>query len=369
MSLCYRSRPSPNAHSPFSYNRPLEDFIMKAVYFHTHGGPEVLEYGDLPTPEPKPGEVLVMLKAAALNRSDLWVRTGWPGLKLEYPHIPGGDGAGIVAATGEGVTSLAAGDRVVIDGNLGCGECEMCLAGKDNLCARWNLLGETVRGTYAEYISLPQRQLVIIPAELSYETAAAASLVYLTAWHSLVTRGNVQAGESVLIIGAGGGVNTACIQVAKHLGAKVYVVGSNEAKLQKAQELGADVLIDRSKEDWSKAVFKLTERRGVDVVVDNVINGTLPSSLRSVRKGGRILTVGNTGGPKVELDNRYMFGKHISFLGSTMGTLDEFATVMGLVFEGKLQVPIDSTFPLAEARAAQERMEKGEGFGKIVLQQ
>jgi NADPH:quinone reductase-like Zn-dependent oxidoreductase len=342
---------------------------MKAVLFHRHGGPEVLEYADFPTPEPKPGEALVQLKASALNRADLWAREGWPGLKLAYPHIVGSDGAGVVAAVGEGVAGLAPGDRVVIDGNLGCGECDTCRAGFDNLCTRWHLLGETVRGTYAEYIALPERQLLKVPDGFPFEQAAAASLVFLTAWHSLATRGRVQPGETVLVVGAGGGVNTASIQVAKHLGATVMVVGSNEAKLQKAQELGADVLIDRSKHDWSKAVFTLTNRRGVDVVVDNVIGDTLHASMRAVRKGGRILTVGNTGGPKVEFDNRYMFGKHISFLGSTMGTLAEFAEVMRLVFAGRFKAPIDSTFPLAEARAAQEHMAGGEGFGKIVLAQ
>lgn len=311
--------------------------------------------------------MLVKLKASALNRVDIWTRQGWPGIKLEYPHIPGADGAGIVGAVGDGVTNFAPGDRVVIDGNLGCGKCEPCAAGQDNLCADWRLLGETVRGTYAECIALPERQLLKIPNGVQFETAAAAALVYLTAWHSLVVRGGLRAGESLLVVGASGGVNTASIQVAKHLGAVVYVVGSNAEKLAKAQELGADVLIDRSQEEWSKAVFKLTGRRGVDVVVDNVGAGTLGSSMRAVRKGGRILTVGNTGGPKFEFDNRYMFAKHISFLGSTMGTRQDFATVMGLVFAGKLRAPIDSLFPLKEARAAHERMESGEQFGKIVL--
>lgn len=342
---------------------------MKAILFHQHGGPEVVEYGDFPTPEPGPGEVLIQLKASALNRVDLWTRNGWPGIKLDYPHIPGADGAGIVSAVGEDVTNFSPGDRVVIDGNLGDGTCPACLAGQDNLCVNWHLLGETVRGTHAECIALPERQLLKIPDGFSFENAAAAALVYLTAWHSLVARGKAQAGESVLIVGAGGGVNTASIQIAKYLGATVYVVGSSAEKLAKAKELGADVLIDRSQEDWSKAVFKLTEKRGVDVVVDNVVAGTLPSSMRAVRKGGRILTVGNTGGPKLEFDNRYMFGKHISYLGSTMGTLADFKAVMSLVFEGKLKAPIDSVFPLKEARAAQERLERGENFGKIVLTQ
>ena len=340
---------------------------MKAVLFHKHGDPHVLEYTDFSTPEPGPAQVLVRIQAAALNRVDLWTRQGWPGIKLKYPHIPGADGAGEVVALGPGVTRWTVGERVVINANLGCGECEFCLAGQDNLCRDWHLLGETVRGTYAGYVSVPARNLYPIPDGFDVHAAAAAGLVYHTAWHSLITRGNLQAGESVLIVGASGGVNTASIQVARLAGAQVFVVGSGVEKLKLAEALGADYLIDRSKdENWSKVIYQLTNKRGVDVVVDNV-GTTFPLSFRAARKGGRILTVGNTGGAKFEIDNRFLFGKHLSVIGSSMGTLKDFATVMDLVFAGKLKPVIDHTFPLSEARAAHERLERGEQLGKITL--
>jgi NADPH:quinone reductase-like Zn-dependent oxidoreductase len=340
---------------------------VKAILLHAHGGLEALEYGEIPTPEPRPGEALVQLKAAALNALDLWVRKGWPGLKLEYPHIPGADGAGEVAALGPGVSGWTVGDRVVINSNLSCGECEFCLAGLDNRCRRWELLGETRRGTYAEYVRVPARNLYPMPDDYGYYSAAAAALVFHTAWHSLITRGGLRPGESVLVVGASGGVNTASIQIARLAGATVYVVSSSAEKLALAKSLGADFLIDRSLEpDWSKPVFQMTGKRGVDIVVDNV-GTTYPLSFRAARKGGRILTVGNTGGPNVEIDNRYIFAKHLSLIGSTMGTRSEFKTVMDLVFAGRLKPVIDSTFPLAQARAAQERLERGEQRGKITL--
>ena len=352
---------------------------MQAVLFHQHGGPEVLEYTDFPSPEPKPGEALVRLRAAALNRVDIFVRAGWPGLKLDLPHIPGADGAGEVVAINlphphplsrwergaEG--GVRVGDRVVINANLGCGHCEYCLAGKDNMCMDWHLLGETIRGTYAEYISLPVKQLYKLPDGFDLHQAAASALVYQTAWHSLVKRGGLQRGETVLVVGAGGGVNTASVQIGKLMGAQVIVVGSDAGKLAKAESLGADILIDRSKEEnWSKSVFLATNKRGADVVVDNV-GTTFMHSLRALRKGGRLLTVGNSGGPKFEIDNRYMFAKHLSIIGSTMSTLDDFREVMDLIVGGKLKPVMDSTFPLKDAAAAQARLEKNENFGKITL--
>ena len=340
---------------------------MKAVLFHKHGGAEVLEYSDFPEPQPAPGQVLVRLEAAALNRLDLWVRAGWPGIKLEYPHIPGADGAGVVAALGEGVTGWQAGDRVVINSNLGCGVCPACLAGKDNLCRDWHLLGETVRGTYAEYVAVPAGNLYPLPAGFDAHTAAAAALVYHTAWHSLITRGGLRPGESVLVVGASGGVNTASIQIARLAGAEVYVVGSSPEKLALAESLGAHHLIDRTQdENWPKTIYTLTGKRGVDVVVDNV-GTTFSLSFRAAAKGGRILTVGNSGGPKFEIDNRFIFGKHLSLLGSSMGTKADFAAVMALVIAGKLQVARDRTYPLRQAALAQQRLESGEQLGKITL--
>lgn len=307
------------------------------------------------------------LRAAALNRADVWAREGWPGLDLEYPHILGADGAGDVDALGPGVADFQPGDRVVINASLSCGECEFCISGRDNLCRDWELLGESVRGTYAEHVVVPGRNLLTIPDDFGYAEAAAASLVYHTAWHSLITKGDLRPGESVLIVGASGGVNTASLQVAKLTGARALVVGSNAEKLELARSLGADVLINRTEEDWSKAAYVATNRRGVDVVVDNVGKGTIPMSFRAARKGGRILTVGNTAGPKYEIDHRFIFGKHLSILGSTMGTHQDFRTVMGLVFEGKLDPVIDRSYPLREVQAAHERMEAGEQMGKITL--
>lgn len=340
---------------------------MKTTLFHQHGGPEVLQYTDFPTPEPKPGEVLVKLHVAALNRMDVMVRNGWPGLNLELPHINGADGAGEVVTLGKDARSFEIGDPVVINSNLGCGKCDYCLSGHDNMCRNWHLLGETIHGTYAEYVSVPARQLYKLPQGFDFHVAAASALVYQTAWHSLITRGNLRAGETVLVVGAGGGVNTASIDIAKFSGAQVVVIGSDAERLEKAEALGADVLIDRSKEEnWSKAVYLATSKQGVDVVVDNV-GITFMQSLRTLKKGGRLLTVGNSGGPKFEIDNRYMFAKHLSIIGSTMSNLSDFATVMGLVVAGKLKPTLDKSFPLKEAAAAQERLWKGENFGKITL--
>jgi NADPH:quinone reductase-like Zn-dependent oxidoreductase len=343
---------------------------MKAVLFRKHGGPEVLEFSNIPTPEPKPNEVLIRLHAAALNRMDIMVRNGWPGLKLALPHINGADGAGEIIALGPGVArqgKFKVCDRVVINANLGCGSCSSCLAGQDNMCKDWHLLGETVRGTYAEYISIPVRQVVKLSKGFDYHVAAAAGLVYLTAWHSLIVRGKLQAGEIVLIVGAGGGVNTACLDLAKHFGAQVIVISSNSAKQEQASAHGADIVIDRSNEpEWSKSVYLATKKHGVDIVVDNV-GTTFAQSLRTLRKGGRLLTVGNSGGAKFEIDNRFIFAKHLTIIGSTMGTRKDFSAVMDQVFKGKLHPIIDSTFSLADAPKAQERLWAGESFGKIVL--
>ena len=340
---------------------------MKAVYFYQHGGPDVLEFGRVSTPEPGQGYVLVRLRAASLNRLDLWVRQGWPGIKLDYPHIPGADGSGEIAALGAGVSGWSIGDRVVINANLCCGSCDYCLSGFENRCRKWGLLGETQRGTYAQYLALPVVNVYPLPAEFSYEAAAAAGLVFHTAWHSLIQRGQVRRGETVLVVGASGGVNTASIQIAKFAGARVIVVGADARKLALAESLGADVLIDRSRdENWAKAVYQVTEKRGADVIIDNV-GTTFPQSFRAAAKGGRILTVGNTGGARFEIDNRFIFSKHLSIFGSSMGTRQDFAEVMELVFARKLNPVIDRSFPLSDARAAHEYLEKGEQLGKVTL--
>jgi NADPH:quinone reductase-like Zn-dependent oxidoreductase len=341
---------------------------LKAILLHQHGNTDVLEYSDFPAPQPGPDQVLVRLKAAALNHLDIWVRKGWPGLKLAYPHIPGADGAGEIEALGESVTNWSIGERVVINPNLSCGTCEFCLVGMDNRCLDWGLLGETTRGTYAQYIAVSALNLHQIPDGFGEHEAAAAALVFLTAWHSLIKRGQLKAGETVLIVGASGGVNLASLQIAKLSGAQVLVVGSRPEKLALAESLGADHLIDRSKdENWSQMVYEITNKRGADIVVDNV-GTTFPESFRAAGRGGRILTVGNTGHPRVEIDNRYIFSKHLSLIGSTMGTHTDFKAVMELVFNGRLKAIIDQTFPLSEARAAQSRLERGEQVGKITLE-
>jgi NADPH:quinone reductase-like Zn-dependent oxidoreductase len=340
---------------------------MRAVFFNQNGGLDVLTYDEMPDPQPGPGEVLVRLKAAALNRLDLWTRNGWPGIKIEFPFIPGADGAGEIAALGENVEGWEVGTEVSINSNLGCGACEYCRKGFENRCAHWGLLGETRSGTYAEYVSVPAKNLKRMPEGFDPHHAAAAGLVFHTAWHSLISRGRLRPGETVLVVGASGGVNTASIQIAKYAGAEVIVVGSDQGKLALAASLGADQLVDRSQEEnWSRTIYKLTNKRGVDVVVDNV-GTTYYHSFRAARKGGRILTVGNTGGPKFEIDNRYMFGKHLSLIGSTMGTHQDYHAVMDLVFQGKLKAVVDKTFPLEEAADAQERLESGRQLGKIML--
>lgn len=342
---------------------------MKAILFDKHGGPEVLRYDEIDTPQPGPGEVQIRLRTAALNHLDLWVRRGWRGLKLEYPHIPGADGAGEITTLGEGVTDIQLGTRVVINSNLSCGHCAYCLAGKENMCQEWQLLGETVRGTYAQYVVVPLTNVMPLPDSIDYHVAAASGLVFHTAWHSLIKRGDLQPGESVLVVGASGGVNTASIQIAKYKGAKVFVIGSNAEKLALAKSLGADVCIDRSRvENWSKVVYQATDHMGVDIVVDNVGAGTMPLSMRAARLGGRILTVGNTGGAKFEIDNRMIFTKHLSILGSTMGTRCDFAEVMQLIFTGKLKPALDRQFQLEDAATAQARLAAGEQLGKITLE-
>ncbi len=341
---------------------------MKALVFHKHGSLEQVSYENMPMPEVKPDEVLVEMKAAALNRLDLWVLAGWPGLRLKMPHIMGSDGAGTIKEVGANVKGFAVGDRVAINPTKSCGTCSFCLNGQDNLCQHFAIMGEHVDGLYAEYAAVPARNLLKMPESASFEVAAAASLVYVTAWHSLIKRGKLQAGESVLIIGAGGGVNTAAIQIARFAGAStIYVVGSSEEKLARARELGADVTINRHKENWGKAVFKATHRQGVDMVIDNVGAATFTDSIRSLKKGGRLLTVGNTSGATFAIDNRLLFAKHISLIGSSMGTIQDYAEVMSLVFNGRLHPTIDTIYPLDDGLTALQRLQDGDVKGKLLL--
>lgn len=341
---------------------------MKAVAFYEHGLLGNVQYTDVPEPQIGPNEVLLAVKAAALNRLDLWVLAGWPGLNLKLPHIMGSDGAGVVAQVGANVTDFAVGDRVAVNPSLGSDSDYFGRRGLDNMSDNFAILGEHVDGFLAEYAAVPARNLLKMPDHASFEEAAAASLVFVTAWHSLVTRGGLLAGETVLIVGAGGGVNTAAIQIAQLAGAEcIYVVGSSDEKLAKAKALGADVLINRHEQDWGRAIFKATNRRGVDIVVDNVGAATFHTSLRALKKGGRLLTVGNTSGPKFEFDNRLIFGKHLSIIGSTMGSSADYETVLNLIFNGRLQPVIDTVYPLSEGLTALQRLEDGDVAGKLVL--
>ncbi len=342
---------------------------MKAAVITGHGGPEVIQIvDDLPLPEPALDEVRINMKTAALNRLDLWVRAGWPGLNLQMPHVMCADGAGVVDKVGRHVTQFTPGDRVCINPTLVPKDSPTLMTGLENQ-SRLHILGEGMPGVAAEYVTLPARNLLNLPEHVPFEDAAAVGLVYLTAWHSLITRGGLRPGESVLIIGAGGGVNTATIQIAKLAGAKVYVVGSSAEKCENAKQLGADVIINREKDpNWSKIMYQLTNKQGVDVVVDNVGQATLRDSIRSVRIGGRILIVGNTSGPLMELDIRLIFTRQVSLIGSTMGPQQDFVRVMNLIFDGALKPVVGAVMPLEQAREAQERLESFDVFGKVILQ-
>jgi NADPH:quinone reductase-like Zn-dependent oxidoreductase len=349
---------------------------VKALVFYEHGGLDKLEFADVPRPEPGPGEVLLEVKASALNHLDIWVRRGWPGLKLTMPHILGADGAGVAAALGEGVTGVEVGTRCAIDPGVNRFQDDYTRRGLDSVSPGYVKIGENAPGFHAEYAVVPATNLLPLPGDVDsapwgdFASAAAASLVFLTAWRMLIHQARVRAGESVLILGAGGGVNSAAIQIAKHAGCTVYATTSSQAKMDKARELGADVVLNyRDDPAWSKAIFKLTGKRGVDVVVDNVGQATWGDSLRSVARGGRILTVGNTSGPVAETDIRFIFGKQISIIGSTMGSHQDYRDVMALVFNGTFQPVIDRVMPLDQGVEAIAILERGEQFGKIVLQQ
>jgi NADPH:quinone reductase-like Zn-dependent oxidoreductase len=341
---------------------------MSALVLEKHGTLNQVKLNTVPTPDLNCDGVLIRVKAAALNRLDLWVIEGWPGLKLEYPHVLGSDCAGVIVAVGSKVNGFVPGERVVVNPTLSCSHCSFCRDGRDNMCLSMAVLGEHTSGVYADYAAIPARNLLPIPDNVPYESAAAAALVFVTAWHSLIIRGGLRAGESILIVGAGGGVNTAAIQVARLAGAgPIYVVGSTDAKLELAREFGADVLINRNTENWSRTIYRTTKNIGVDVVVDNVGAATYPDSLRALKRGGRLLTVGNSSGSQIALDNRYVFGKHLSIIGSTMGPVTDFETVMRLVFEGRLKAVIDTVYTLQDGLTALQRLSVGDVTGKLIL--
>jgi 2-desacetyl-2-hydroxyethyl bacteriochlorophyllide A dehydrogenase len=340
---------------------------MKAVIFSEHGGPEVLRYTNVADPVVEPNEVLLRVRACALNHLDLWVRGGLPGVAIPLPHIPGSDIAGDLAQAGEQVSGVRVGERVLLSPGISCGHCPQCLAGNDNLCRQYTLFGYMVDGGYAEYVRAPAVNVIPIPAGLSYEQAAAVPLVFLTAWHMLITRAHLEPGQHVLILGAGSGVGSAAIQVAKVAGARVIATAGTQEKLAKAKELGADDTMLHTNQDIAGEVKRLTNRRGVDVVFEHVGQATWDQSLRSLAIGGRLVTCGATTGYEGKIDIRYLFSRHLSILGSYMGSKAELYSVLELIGRGLLKPVIDTTMPLAQAAEAHKRLERGEQFGKIVL--
>lgn len=340
---------------------------MKAAIFREHGGVDRLEMADVPAPTAGPGEVLLRVRAAAMNHLDLWARRGLPGIEIPLPHIGGSDIAGEVVSQGAEPVGFAVGSRVVVNPGLWDGTCEWCLKGEHSLCVSYRIIGEHTDGGFAEYVAVPAANLVNIPEGFSFEQAAAVPLVFLTAWRALITQARLRAGESILILGASGGAASAAIQIARLAGAYVYAVTSSEEKAEQARSLGADHVIDRTKDDFSRQVFKLTNRRGVDVVLENTGEQTWEGSLRALARGGRLVTYGGTTGPNGRTNIPLLFWKQIQLIGSTMGTATEFATVMRLVWEGRLRPVVDRVLPLDQIRQAHEALEAGEQFGKIVL--
>jgi NADPH:quinone reductase-like Zn-dependent oxidoreductase len=340
---------------------------MKAVRIEQHGGPDVLQYEDIPEPEIKADEVLLRVRACALNHLDLWVRKGLPGMKFAMPHILGSDIAGEVVRAGELCERIKPGQRVLLSPGLSCRQCAQCLSGIDNQCRRYTLFGTGVEGGNREYMPAPEYAVIPIPDSLSFEEAAAAPLVFLTAWHMLVARAGLQAGEDVLVLAASSGVGMAAVQIAKLFHCRVIATAGGEAKLTKAKALGADHVIDHYKQDLTAEVKRFTDRRGVDVVFEHVGAATWLKSFESLTTGGRLVTCGATTGPAVRMDIRFLFSRHQSLLGSYMGTLGELHRVLKFVFQGKLKPVIDRVYPLQEIAAAHQRLENQQQFGKVVV--
>jgi NADPH:quinone reductase-like Zn-dependent oxidoreductase len=340
---------------------------MKAVRFHEHGGPDVLKYEDVPSPEPRPGEVLIRVRACALNHLDIWERRGLEHVTIPLPHISGSDVAGEIAAAT--VAGVEVGTRVMVQPGISCGRCRFCLSGRDNECRTFEALGyRSHPGGYAEYVTVPVQNVIPIPDSVDFPRAAAFPLTFLTAWHMLVTRARVARGDDVLVLAAGSGVGQAAIQIAVLQGARVIATAGSDDKLSRARALGASDTIHHREQDVAAEVLRLTNRRGVDVVVEHVGEATWSRSVRSLARGGRLVTCGATTGGKVALDLQALFAKQLSLLGTYIGTKGELQQIAPLLFSGQLNPVIDSTFPLAEAAAAQRRLESSAHFGKIVLE-
>ncbi|HWC15797.1 MAG TPA: zinc-binding dehydrogenase [Terriglobales bacterium] len=338
---------------------------MKAIRFHQFGGPEVLEYEDVPDIRPREDQVLIRVRACALNHLDLWIRKGLPGVKL--PHINGSDVAGEIVEVGSYVSGVKRGLRVLLAPMVFCNHCAQCTAGQQSFCREFSVLGYANDGGNADYIAVPEVNVIPIPDSLSYDEAASVPLVFLTAWHMLVSRAAIKAGDAVLVLGGGSGVGSAAIQICKMLGATVIATAGDERKLEKSRELGADHTIHHYKQKIGEEVRRLTAKAGVDIVFEHVGSATWDDSVRSLRPGGTLVTCGATTGPEARFDIRVLFSRQLSFVGSYMGTMRDLHEVLKHVFAGRLKAVADRVFPLSEARAAHERLEKSEQFGKIVL--
>ena len=340
---------------------------MDAIVIREHGGPEVLLRERIARPEPGPGEVRVKVAAVALNHLDLWVRKGGPAFHLEYPHRLGSDVAGTIDATGAGVDDLGVGTRVVVQPGLSCGRCAACLGGHDNLCRHYRILGENAQGGYAEYIVVPRVNIAPYPGDLSFPEAAASLLTFLTAWQMVVHKARVAPGDVVLVQGAGSGVGVAAVQIAKLYGARVIATAGTDEKLERARALGADEGVNYRTGDFVAEVRRLTDRRGVDAVIEHVGGDTFVASVRAVRNGGRVVTCGATSGFTPQIDLRHVFFRQIEVLGSTMGSKADLLAVLGHIAAGRLRPVIHAVMPLAAAADAHRALEERAAFGKIVL--
>jgi len=341
---------------------------MKAIIFEQHGGPEVLKPAEVPDPQIKANEVLLEVRACALNHLDVWVRNGLPGIEIPLPHILGCDIAGVVRDAGELFTWARAGDEVMVQPGVSCGHCAECLGGHDNMCDEYDIIGYRRDGGYAELVAVPGVNLIPRPKNLSWAEAAALPLVTLTAWHMLAARANVQPGENVLVHAAGSGVGSVVIQIARLRGARVIATASSEEKLAKARELGADETINYSSDNWPRQVRRLTNGRGVDVVFEHTGADTWPGSILSLKKGGRLVTCGATSGFEARTDLRHVFYRHLTILGSMMGSRADLLAAMKFIESGQIRAVVDRVLPLEEARKAHELMEERAQFGKLVLE-
>jgi NADPH:quinone reductase-like Zn-dependent oxidoreductase len=339
---------------------------MKAVRIHEFGGPEVLRYEDVPDLRPRKDQVLVRVKACSLNHLDLWARKGLPGINL--PHVLGSDVAGEIVEVGEYVRGLNNGQRVLLAPMTFCNHCAQCAAGLQNQCPEFSVLGNRVDGGNCELIAARPDSVFPIPDNLDFNQAASVPLVFLTAWHMLVTRGGLRPGQTVLVLGANSGVGIAAIQVAKLFNATIITTAGDQRKMEKALALGADHVVNHYQQKISDEVRKLTHREGVDIVIEHVGAATWEESMKCLKPSGTLVTCGATTGPNISIDLRFLFARQLSVLGSYMGTLGELHEVLGHVFAGRLKPVIDKTFPLSETRAAHEYLEQSQMFGKIVLE-